>query len=300
MNRVYRSKRVEGKSIAGLIHNMEYFYTEVSIFEDGVIDCWENIEYDEIKPTIDRDWLTCEIPLGKNISIYGVGTYKVKSAKWIYNKENYYQHILNIIKELNPEIENINNSLKKISKQDRKRKVALNSIPFKMVGNERFYSLFDGEKANIFYKEKEKFYLTTLIAYEDKTFEISMLGEKYFSLEEIREMFEKNILTTEIEDNFIIEGLGELEVERLYGVDKSEKFKEIEDMMRSACGEQTTRELCQEAYFEYLVDPCEYTKERLREAYERVPEHERMYLGDMDSKDWDYHRILYTEEKREV
>ena len=49
-----------------------------------------------------------------------------------------------------------------------------------------------------------------------------------------------------------------------------------------------------------MTDPCDYTKEKLRKAYEAVPEHERMYLGDMDSKDWDYHRILYSDKKREV
>jgi len=59
-------------------------------------------------------------------------------------------------------------------------------------------------------------------------------------------------------------------------------------------------EKCREIYYEYLVYPCEDARERLRAAYEAVPEHERMYLGDMDSKDWDYRRILFTDEKREV
>ena len=42
-------------------------------------------------------------------------------------------------------------------------------------------------------------------------------------------------------------------------------------------------------------------REVLRKAYEAVPESERMYLGDMDSKDSDYRRILYyPDKKREV
>ena len=92
-----------------------------------------------------------------------------------------------------------------------------------------------------------------------------------------------------------------IEIEKInYFVEKSQKFKEIEDMMKKVCEEETTLELCKEAYFEYLTDPCDYTKEKLRKAYEAVPEHERMYLGDMDSKDWDYRRILYSDKKREV
>lgn len=51
----------------------------------------------------------------------------------------------------------------------------------------------------------------------------------------------------------------------------------------------------------YLENPIEFYRDKLREKYERVPEHERMYLGDMDTKDWDYQRILYRpDEKREV
>lgn len=136
---------------------------------------------------------------------------------------------------------------------------------------------------------------------EDKTFEIGLLEEKYFSLEEIKEMFEKNILTTEVKDKFFIKDFAEIEIEKInYFVEKSQNFKEIEDMMKKVCEEETTLELCREAYFEYLADPCDYTKEKLRKAYEAVPEHERIYLGDMDSKDWDYQRILYSDKKREV
>ena len=114
-------------------------------------------------------------------------------------------------------------------------------------------------------------------------------------------MFDKNILTTEVKDRFFIKNFAEIEIESInYFVEKSQKFKEIEDMMKKVCEEETTLELCKEAYFEYLTDPCDYTKEKLRKAYEAVPEHERMYLGDMDSKDWDYRRILYSDKKREV
>jgi len=51
----------------------------------------------------------------------------------------------------------------------------------------------------------------------------------------------------------------------------------------------------------YLENPTGFYREHLREKYQRVPEHEPMYLGDMDSKDWDCPRILYRpNEKREV
>lgn len=99
-----------------------------------------------------------------------------------------------------------------------------------------------------------------------------------------------------------IVGLGEVTLaELLYTAEIEEKFKELINMHKKLNGEKTTLEECRDAYYLYLENPIEFYREKLREKYERVPEHERMYLGDMDTKDWDYQRILYRpDEKREV
>ena len=66
-------------------------------------------------------------------------------------------------------------------------------------------------------------------------------------------------------------------------------------------GEEDSIDICRRAYHYYLEEPSEWAREKLRKAYEAVPEHQRMYLGDMDSRDSDYLRILYhPEQKREV
>ena len=301
MGKIYRYQRVEGKYFPGIINNVNYFFTTVALYEDGVIDCWKKVEFQDIKNVIEKGWLCCEAPNGKNISIFQVGNYTIKSAKWKYNKETYYKTIIDNLKELNPKIENINKITREIPEEDYKKEILFLSKPFRLEHKINFHQWFNGDNTFIFYNLGGQLYLTTLTAYEDKTFEIGLLEEKYFSLEEIKEMFEKNILTTEVKDRFFIKDFAEIEIEKInYFVEKSQKLKEIEDMMKKVCEEETTLELCREAYFEYLADPCDYTKEKLRKAYEAVPEHERMYLGDMDSKDWDYQRILYSDEKREV
>lgn len=301
MGKIYRYQRIEGKYIPGIINNMDYFFTTVALYEDGVINCWEKVEFQNIKNVIDKNWLCCEIPNGKNISIFQVGDYTIKSSNWKYNKETYYKTIIDNLKTLNSKVESINKITREIPKEDYKKEMLVTSNPFKLEHKINFYQWFDGDNTFIFYNFEGQLYLTTLTAYEDKTFEIDMLEGKYFSLEEIKEMFEKNILTTEVKDRFFIKDFAEIEIEKInYFVKKEEKFKEIEGIMRKVCEEKTTLELCREAYFEYLTNPCDYTKDKLRKNYELVPEHERMYLGDMDFKDWDYQRILYSDEKREV
>jgi hypothetical protein len=85
-----------------------------------------------------------------------------------------------------------------------------------------------------------------------------------------------------------------------WAVSVDEKRKEILDYKNALNDKPTLHDAAVSAYHAYLEDPSGDNRERLRAAYEAVPEHERMYLGDMDSKDWDYQRILYSDEKRQV
>ena len=100
-----------------------------------------------------------------------------------------------------------------------------------------------------------------------------------------------------------IEGIGEV----LFGASElgenslDEMKSIIREMVLDVAGEETAHDKCVRAYHEYLEYPSDFNREVLRKAYEAVPESERMYLGDMDSKDSDYRRILYyPDKKREV
>ena len=238
MGKIYRYQRVEGKYFPGIINNVNYFFTTVALYEDGVIDCWKKVEFQDIKNVIEKGWLCCEAPNGKNISIFQVGNYTIKSAKWKYNKETYYKTIIDNLKELNPKIENINKITREIPEEDYKKEILFLSKPFRLEHKINFHQWFNGDNTFIFYNLGGQLYLTTLTAYEDKTFEIGLLEEKYFSLEEIKEMFEKNILTTEVKDRFFIKNFAEIEIEKInYFVEKSQKFKEIEANQTHLIGE---------------------------------------------------------------
>ena len=65
MKNIYRYQRIEGKYIPGIIKNGNYFFIRVALYEDGVINCWEKVEFQDIKEVIEKDWLCCEIPNGK-------------------------------------------------------------------------------------------------------------------------------------------------------------------------------------------------------------------------------------------
>jgi hypothetical protein len=69
--------------------------------------------------------------------------------------------------------------------------------------------------------------------------------------------------------------------------------KDVLDAYYVSIGNKSVSELCFEAYKAYLAMPSKKNEERLRVAYNEVPEHNRHYvLGDQDLKDFPIRRIL--------
>lgn len=307
MSRVYRNQKIEGIDIGGIIENGSYFYTELSVYEDGIIGCWEKCDLQQFQETLRSGWVVPQIPLGEELSIFGIGDFKILDARWLHDKDSYYDYIVSLVRQMNPEMQNIYRTTQREMDRWEKYRVSFTatSTPFKFDHPTIGYDLLDGEQCNLFYKKEEAIYLTFLTVYEDKTIQIAAAGEEFFSPDQVDAMFAEGILLTCPEEGQWVKlaGLGEicLAEPEYEPVTVEEKQKEVAEMIKKAAGESDAHERCQKAYHQYLINPNDYNREALRNAYEAVPEHERMYLGDMDSKDWDFRRILHhPERKREV
>lgn len=307
MQKIRRSKIVEGTSIPGVICNGgQYFYIDVDIYEDGMANCWELVDLKGLRNKIDCNWLTALVPTGENVSVHGLGAFQVKEADWRFDQHSYYEHIVQTIRVLNPDFVNIYEVSKREQEQQEARRVAHSpqSTDF-YVKSELFYQTVEGRGFHIFMKYEDANYLVRMTVYQDGQVMINNLPEEVqCHLDETSAWFQDGTLFTTFDGDISIRilGLGEVTLsEPLYAADIEEKCKELIDIHKKLNGEKSAHEECRDAYYLYLENPTEFYREKLREKYERVPEHERMYLGDMDSKDWDYQRILYRpDEKREV
>lgn len=307
MQKIRRKKLIEGTTVPGIIHNGgQYFYINLDVYEDGMVNCWELVDLKGLKEKIDQGWLTPMVPKGKSLSIHGLGSYKIDSTNWLYDKNTYYNNVVNKIKKLNPEFENIYTITRFQKELNETRKIIHSppAIDFYVV-QEMFYETVEGKGYFIFMNENEKNYLVNLVLYENGLVGIYNSDfEKYYQIDEVVELFKNRILFTEFNHpiNVSIPELGEMCFSAvLYAADIEDKQKELFDMLNKLKGNKTTLEICREAYYNYLSNPSEYNRVYLKEKYELVPEHERMFLGDMDSKDSDYQRIIYSpSEKREV
>lgn len=70
-------------------------------------------------------------------------------------------------------------------------------------------------------------------------------------------------------------------------------FAEVRNEMDRLAGRPTAEDRCDAAVDAFVREPTEENRAALLAAYLAVPEHERMFLGDMDVKDWPY-RALAT------
>lgn len=307
MQKIRRTKVVEGTTIPGIINNGgHYFYIHVDVYEDGMVNCWELVDLNGLREKLKSGWLTPSMPTGETLSVHGLGNYTVQAATWNYEVDGYYNAVEHKVRALNPTFENIYQvtTAQKQLRESRKVIDSPSAVPF-LVERELFYQTIDGSVFSIFMKVEQQHYLVPMAVYKNGEVVCYVPGRDiHFRIEEISDWFTEQTFCTELSEptSVILPELGEVTLsDGGYAAALEDKRDELIDSHKKLNGVKTSFEECREAYYQYLEDPREYYRQALKEKYERVPEHERMYLGDMDSKDWDYQRIIYRpDEKREV
>lgn len=307
MSRVYRKQMVEGVTIPAIIHNSNYFLIQMAVYADGIVSCWHKSDLQQFQQDLRRGWVTPTVPTGKLLSVFHLGAFEIRQAKWLYDEAGFYQHVQEVVRSLNPEMANIYQTTQREIDKWNKLHVQFTADPTPCKEKPGFgYDFWDGESGYIFCRRPEGPCLTPLTCYADKTVQVEALGETYYNMEDIERLFVEGTLTTELkgEEWVRIEGLGDLLLAAMEGqadLTSADKLGEIADDINKLTGEEDSLEICRRAYHYYLEEPSDFSREKLRQKYEAVPEHLRMYLGDMDSRDTDYIRILYhPEDKREV
>lgn len=76
------------------------------------------------------------------------------------------------------------------------------------------------------------------------------------------------------------------------GIDEGEFVKQVSDEIDELNERATSAEVCKECLCRHRESPSDASIQALRVAYENVPTHMRRFLGDMDSKDWEYRTAL--------
>lgn len=76
--RIEKDKLIKGKSLPIFIHNLNYHLTEIHIYEDGKIDCWELVDFDGFIKKIESGWIKTNLPKGEKVFAFPLGNFETK------------------------------------------------------------------------------------------------------------------------------------------------------------------------------------------------------------------------------
>lgn len=299
---ITRTEVLEGFSIPGIIHNMQYHFIDLQVYSDGLISCWEMVDLPMFKDKLNKGWVVTSIPDGEAISIFNLGHWTIEQGEWKHTKETLYKFVYSLVKKLNPTLENLYNYNGNNSKIVGKANVAKHFIPDPKPyhfddPNSFFSKKINGEKFHFFYRDNDtKTYLAELSIYKSGYVEITNLPTKRpFKFEEINELIQRGTLTTDLKigENVTILNFGSFKIVSGSGVDIKFKLNELTDKFNELNGRENSIAKCARIFDEYKQNPTKKLQHELKEAYEAVPEHQRIFVGTMDTKDYEVRQIIY-------
>lgn len=306
---IQRTMKIEGKMIPAFICNGgSYFYTNLEIYSDGIIDAWGAVDLDFFQKKLSSNWVSTSIPNGKKISIHHLGSLKIKNGKWQFDKKSFYDHIIEIIKEMNPKLENLYNfhgtDTIKRGRINYAKLSILQGKPIKLKDEKRPFShKVTGNNFSAFLKKSDNiYYLCNVSVFTDESIRIDRIPNSINTdLEGLTKMVKGFELMTEVKEGqkVLIYGIGEFEVDDVLYSNKIEYLiSAIGDTISELNSKPTTSQICKKIYDEYIATPTVKLRDELQLAYEKVPQHLRTYiLGDMDVKDIPIRMIIYSEEE---
>ncbi|QDT96481.1 DUF7638 domain-containing protein [Gimesia aquarii] len=295
-----------GIAIPGFIHNGTYFFTELDVFADGLFECWGGVDLDFLTRNLESGWISPMIPNGANFNIHELISGKVVSGKWTHNQDSLHERLLNCLQVLNPEMKDLFDFKgEDVELRDGARysKVGLIDVtPCQKVCVENSPV---GKSRYAFVCQNGQEYLVPLRIYADGGIDVHpLLGEeKLIDFNELEYMIKTKDLSMTVPDHTVIEidTFGRFEIDDInFGINNPVEFlTEVQDIILELNGKPDSVTRCREVFQQYLEDPTVLNQKLLKEAYEAIPQHNRMYVGDMDTKDIPVRIAIYGENEIE-
>lgn len=301
--KVYRQQVQEGFSIPAIIRNGSYFFVDLDVYENGRVDCWNFEDFASFQRDVLRGWVALSIPDGESISIHGLGEWRIAHGAWQFDKQAFISYVEGLIRELNPGWQNIH-----LYSERRVNGVTIGesgsgTIYKKNQPADFFSERIDGNRIDLFYRQEADYWLVQVNVFADGTLQLARLETPVeLTLDDLAHLVAEQVVVTEVPLGATVRvyGLGRFTIQQaLYTVSAQNKLLELQDLQRTLAGEPTAIHLCRDAYGAYAEQPTASHKQALRDAYERVPDHLKRYIGDMDVKDTQVRMILYGEQEIE-
>jgi hypothetical protein len=306
--RITRTRELRGVACPAIIHNCNYFFVSLRVYEDGIVDCWEMVDLPLFEEKVRSGWVETRVPDGEEISIHGLGAWTVEAGSWDHSPGGFSEHVTELVRELNPTMENLYDCGGTTT-----RTVGRVDVPKMRTGRPRptrpddptnaFPRSVDGSSLSVFLRCGGDIFLADLRVFADNTVELGRLpAVEVISLPQLEQLATSGRLMTAPPpgSRIHIHRFGTFTLGAMsYATELQDLLLEVQDEVTKLCGDPDSVQRCRLAFEDYCKDPTEAGIERLREAYEAVPAHNRIYVGDMDTKDVPIRMVIYGDQEIE-
>lgn len=303
-NRISRTKVIDGVVTPAFIHNLQFFFVNLQVYADGLVDCWELLDLKLFKQKLVQGWVTPYVPDGGVLSVDGLGAWSVSDGQWQLTAPSLLERVTELVRELNPRMENLHDCHGRTDEKIGKVSVAIlgstKERPIRISGKRPFEDRIKGDELSVFVRVDGVQYLADLRAFADGVIELGRVPKpETLDLDQLRTAVAEGRVcsTAPAGTRIAIHQLGSFTA-RWEGSSTNidDIVRSVPDLVDAANDRPDSVRRCRAAYEAYVADPTVQTRDALRTAYEAIPSHNRMYVGDMDTKDSEVRMILYGEE----
>jgi hypothetical protein len=94
---------IPGTYLHAFVHNGDYFLTEVRIYADGKIDCWEMLDFPAFQQKVRSGRISTQLPEGAKLSISGLASLRATKINLVVDPEEFIKEVADEIRVLNGE-----------------------------------------------------------------------------------------------------------------------------------------------------------------------------------------------------
>lgn len=104
-DRTYRiasgGERIDGVCLTAFIHNGNYFLTKIRVYQDGIIDCWEWVDFEGFKRKVRSGWVVTQLPPDAEVNVYPLGSFRATHVMYEIAPEEFIKEVSDVIEVLN-------------------------------------------------------------------------------------------------------------------------------------------------------------------------------------------------------
>jgi hypothetical protein len=100
-SRIQDGIEIPGMYTHAFIHNGSYFVSEIRVYQDGIIDCWDLVDFEGFKQKIVQGWVVTTLPNNAPVSVSRLVRFTATETQTFVKEEEFIKEVADAIEELN-------------------------------------------------------------------------------------------------------------------------------------------------------------------------------------------------------